>query len=101
MRSGAPTARAEHDERRWVSSFDRRPAPARVRVADRRRSVCTTTPQEAAVFDSVVVPRGSALFGRPRVARVTQGLRGQALDVGCGTEQAATRSGVVEARKPL
>jgi ubiquinone/menaquinone biosynthesis C-methylase UbiE len=44
-----------------------------------------TTPQEALVYDSIVVPRWSTLFGRALVARVPHGMRGQVLDVGCGS----------------
>lgn len=44
-----------------------------------------STPQEAAFYDSVVVPRYSALFSRPLLDAIPQGTRGQVLDLGCGT----------------
>jgi ubiquinone/menaquinone biosynthesis C-methylase UbiE len=55
---------------------------------DRRMSrpgLHASTPQEAAFYDSVVVPRYSALFSRPLLDAIPQGTRGQVLDLGCGT----------------
>lgn len=62
---------------------ERRPSPPRGVAA--ARPAPTTTPQEAIVYDGVVVPRWSALFGRALVARVPHSPRMQVLDVGCGT----------------
>jgi ubiquinone/menaquinone biosynthesis C-methylase UbiE len=64
-------------------AYDRRPSPARLEPAERPRPATTT--QEATLYDAVVVPRWSTLFGRPLVAHTPLGLRGQVVDVGCGT----------------
>lgn len=40
---------------------------------------------DASLFDSIVVPRWSSLFGRMIVREVVQGTRCTILDVGCGT----------------
>lgn len=61
----------------------RRPTPPDLHSA--RRPSPTTTPHEAGVYDSVVVPRWSQLFGRMLLPRIPSGTRGQVLDVGCGT----------------
>jgi len=50
-----------------------------------RPGVQASTPQEAAFYDSVVVPRYSTLFSRPLLDAIPQGTRGQVLDLGCGT----------------
>jgi ubiquinone/menaquinone biosynthesis C-methylase UbiE len=50
-----------------------------------RPGLSASTPQEAAFYDSVVVPRYSALFSRPLLDWIPQGTRGQVLDIGCGT----------------
>lgn len=63
----------------------RAPAPTQLRTAETTRSGPTTTPQEAALYDSVVVPRWSSLFGRSIIARIPARERAQVLDVGCGT----------------
>lgn len=49
------------------------------------RPAPTTTPQEASVYDAVVVPRWSSIFGRAIIARIPHGTRAQVLDVGCST----------------
>jgi ubiquinone/menaquinone biosynthesis C-methylase UbiE len=53
--------------------------------ATRRRLESGTTPNDAALFDSVVVPQWSTLFGAALVERVPRGFRGQILDVAAGT----------------
>ncbi len=52
---------------------------------ERPRARSVMTPQEAALYDSIVVPRWSAHFARMLVAHVPERLRGQALDAGCRT----------------
>lgn len=49
------------------------------------RAVHASTPQEAIFYDTVVVPRFSALFSAPLLEAVPHGTRGQVLDLGCGT----------------
>jgi ubiquinone/menaquinone biosynthesis C-methylase UbiE len=44
-----------------------------------------STEEEAALYDSVVVPRWSARFAQLILRNVGQGLRAQVLDIGCGT----------------
>ncbi len=44
-----------------------------------------STEQEAAFFDTVIVPRWSTLFGRAIATRIPKGTRAQVLDIGCGT----------------
>lgn len=45
----------------------------------------TTSAEEAALYDTQVVPRFSSLFGRLLLAHVPERERMQVLDVGCGT----------------
>ncbi|MFO0685454.1 MAG: methyltransferase domain-containing protein [Sandaracinus sp.] len=59
------------------------PPPDSGRIS--RPAVHTSTPQEASLYDSVVVPRYSALFSRALLDAIAPGTRGQVLDVGCGT----------------
>lgn len=49
------------------------------------RPTPSTTEQEAALYDAVVVPRYSALFTRMLLREIPQGARATVLDVGCGT----------------
>jgi ubiquinone/menaquinone biosynthesis C-methylase UbiE len=43
------------------------------------------TPQDAALYDAVVVPRYSAMFAQLILDEIAPGTRAQVLDVGCGT----------------
>ena len=47
--------------------------------------VSATTEQEAALYDSVVVPRYSSLFAQMLLSRIPEDARATVLDVGCGT----------------
>jgi ubiquinone/menaquinone biosynthesis C-methylase UbiE len=61
-------------------------APEMARVGHAARmTLPVSSPQEAALYDSVVVPRYSALFSRPMLDAIPNGTRGQVLDLGCGT----------------
>lgn len=61
------------------------PPPGSADARASRPGPHVSTPQEAAFYDSVVVPRYSALFSRPLLDAIAPGMRGQVLDVGCGT----------------
>jgi len=58
-------------------------------VSDRARKPSTPTPifseQDAAVYESVVVPRYSGLFAQLVLHEIPAGTRATVLDVGCGT----------------
>ncbi len=54
-------------------------------AGSRRRKPSTTTQQDAALYDTVVVPQWCSLFGGALIDRVPSGFRGQALDAGAGT----------------
>jgi ubiquinone/menaquinone biosynthesis C-methylase UbiE len=61
-------------------------SPELSRVAHSSRTTLpVSSPQEAALYDSVVVPRYSALFSRALLDAIPAGTRGQVLDLGCGT----------------
>lgn len=50
-----------------------------------QRARPTTSEQDAAVYEAVVVPRYSALFSRLILDAIPEGARGTILDVGCAT----------------
>ena len=60
-------------------------APEMARAGHANRALPISSPQEAALYDAVVVPRYSALFSRPLLDMIPNGTRGQVLDLGCGT----------------
>jgi ubiquinone/menaquinone biosynthesis C-methylase UbiE len=62
-----------------------RPPPSGDEGRTSRPGLYASTPQEAAFYDSVVVPRYSTLFSRPLLDAIPRGTRGQVLDLGCGT----------------
>lgn len=94
----------EDDEPLDQDTTTHRPVPARPRADDvptgrllersvhrqparvgRRRLESGTTPQDALLYDSVVVPQWSTLFGATLIERVPRGFRGQILDVNAAT----------------
>lgn len=70
---------------RDIRASSTRPPPPGEDARSAPRGGHASTPQEAAFYDSVVVPRYSALFSRPLLDAIPQGTRGQVLDLGCGT----------------
>ena len=60
-------------------------SPDRERQSSQRFRAQTTTPEDAALYSSRVVPRYSQLFGRLLLPRIPTNERLQVLDVGCGT----------------
>lgn len=73
------------DDATDIRAGSTRPPPGAEEGRTSRPGAQSSTPQEAAFYDSVVVPRYSALFSRPLLDAIPQGTRGQVLDLGCGT----------------
>ncbi len=75
---GPPPRRPSRPELAAASSDDEA-------TAQRVAPTVASTPHDALVYDSVVVPRWSSLFGRILLSRMPTSGRVQVLDVGCGT----------------
>ena len=73
------------DETTDIRAHSTHPPPPGAEGRASRPGSSASTPQEAAFYDSVVVPRYSALFSRPLLDAIPHGTRGQVLDLGCGT----------------
>ncbi len=84
--SGGDDERTGRIEQRLERAAHRPPSsPDAARAGQARVALPISSPQEAALYDAVVVPRYSALFSRPLLDAIPTGTRGQVLDLGCGT----------------